>query len=122
MKQIPYFNDTTHTVFVGGVMVPAGESRLVDARLLPQHEVHEPAPEQADPLAELLKGTVAEVVAKLPELEHDDLERLGELEQLGQARKGILGPIAETLLATASKANGGSLDEQLKGESDAQAQ
>lgn len=122
MKQIPYFNEAVTTIFIGGVMVPAGESRLVDARLVPQQQSVAPDPERVDILAELLKGTVAEVLAKLSELTPDELGRLGELEQVGQARKGILGPIAETILATASKANGGSLDEQLKGEGDAQAQ
>ena len=57
----------------------------------------------------MLKGNVAEVVAKLPELSLDDIERLGDLEQTGQQRKGILGAIAERLLAEASKNEGGGL-------------
>ena len=34
MKLVPFFNDAGHVVFMGGVLVPAGDTRLVDARLL----------------------------------------------------------------------------------------
>lgn len=50
-----------------------------------------------------LKSNVAEVLAKLPELDLAAIEHLGGLEQTGQQRKGILGAIAERLLAEASK-------------------
>ena len=111
MNKTPYFNDTPNFIFVGGVMVPPYSTREVDENLLPREAAAEAeAPEtEPDELAELLKGNVSEVVAKLPELSLDDIERLGDLEQTGQQRKGILGAIAERLLAEASKNEGGGL-------------
>lgn len=82
MQKIPYYNSKDHAVFMGGVMVPAGETRLVDAALLPQAEPETVTEKQPDALAELLKGNVADVLAKLPELNLEDIERLGELEQM----------------------------------------
>ena len=39
----------------------------------------------------------------LPDLNLAETEALGELEQVGQARKGILGAVAERLLASAAE-------------------
>ena len=111
MNKTPYFNDTPNFIFLGGVMVPPYSTREVDENLLPREAAAEAeAPEtEPDELAELLKGNVAEVLAKLPELDLAAIEHLGGLEQTGQQRKGILGAIAERLLAEASKNEGGGL-------------
>ena len=73
-------NTGSNVMFVGGKMIPPGEGREVDERLLPP-ELRDPAPAPAAPaepsmaqlLAELLKGPVKAVVAKLPELSGDAL-------------------------------------------------
>lgn len=44
-------------------------------------------------LETLLQGTVAEVMLVLPDLSREEVEQLGELEQMGQARRGILGAL-----------------------------
>ena len=106
MKKIPYFNDADHVVFMGGVMVPPGETRLVDEALI----VAAPAADndvgndvgEADKLKELLKGKQDDVLKALPGLSLAEVEALGELEQVGQARKGILGAVAERLLESAA--------------------
>ena len=113
----PYFNDTNHVVFLGGVMIPVGDTRLVDARLLPEPvmaAVSTPEGAAAIDLEALLQGTVAEVMLVLPDLSREEVEQLGELEQMGQARRGILGPVADRLLSSANADIGGNLDEEVK--------
>ena len=117
MNLKPYFNDADHLVFIGGVMIPSGDTRLVDARLLPEPVMAAVSmPEGAAPidLEALLQGTVAEVVLVLPSLSCEELEQLGELEQMGQARRGILGQVADRLLSSANADIGGNLDEVVK--------
>lgn len=113
MKKIPYFNDADHIVFMGGVMVPPGETRLVDEALIVA------APAAADDigndgvvdslgsintakLEDLLKGKQDDVLKALPGLSLAEVDALGDLEQVGQARKGILGAVAERLLESAA--------------------
>lgn len=117
MNLKPYFNDTNHVVFLGGVMIPAGDTRLVDVRLLPEPvmaAVSMPEGAAALDLETLLQGTVAEVMLVLPDLSREEVEQLGELEQMGQARRGILGPVADLLLTSANTDIGGNLDEEVK--------
>ena len=105
--QIPVTNNTATMMYVGGALIPPGETRHFEEYEVPEHlrpAVDVPAEEaqSADPLAEvlaaLLDGNVASVVATLPEMPTADIERLGEMEQAGAARKGILSAIAEVLL------------------------
>ena len=97
-------------------MIPVGDTRLVDARLLSEPimaAVSMPEGTAID-LEALLQGTVAEVVLVLPDLSREEVEQLGELEQMGQARRGILGPVADRLLSSANADIGGNLDEVVK--------
>lgn len=107
--KIPVHNPTAMPIYVGAAMIPPGETRHFDEQDVPLHL--RPAPVEAapvaapaDPLAELLKGNVASVVAALADLPLADLERLGELERAGQARKGVLSAVAEELLVRAEAA------------------
>ena len=107
--KIPVSNTSAMPIYVGAAMIPPGETRHFDEQDVPHHlrpaPVAEAAPQApADPLAELLKGNVAAVVAALPDLTDADVERLGELEQAGQARKGVLSAVAEELLVRAEAA------------------
>lgn len=98
-------------------MIPAGDTRLVDARLLPEPvmaAVLTPEGAAALDLEALLQGTVAEVMLVLSDLSREEVEQLGELEQIGQARRGILGPVADLLLTSANTDIGGNLDEEVK--------
>lgn len=54
----------------------------------------------------LLEGSVASVNKQLAELSDADLERLGDLEQLGQRRITLLSAIAEAQLQRANAAEG----------------
>lgn len=111
MKKIPVHNKTAMPIYVGAAMVFPGETRHFDEHEVPHHlrpQEEAPAKKQAapaDPLAGMLKGTVKEVTAGLDGLLTGDLEKLGELEQSGQARKGVLSVIADLLLTRAVNAD-----------------
>lgn len=105
--KIPVTNDTKNYLSVGAVLIPPGETRHFEKEDVPHHlrpQTAESKPEDIplDPLAELLKGNVASVAASLPDMSVFDIERLGDLEQQGQARKGVLSAIAEILLTKAA--------------------
>lgn len=109
--KIPVHNNTAMPIYVGAAMIPPGETRHFDEHDVPHHlRTVEQAKEtvsqtNADPLAELLKGTIKDITAKLPGIPTEEIEKLGDLEQLGQARKGLLSAIAETLLERAAQAD-----------------
>ncbi|HLP97483.1 MAG TPA: hypothetical protein VK149_03460 [Sideroxyarcus sp.] len=103
MNKIPVHNKTAMPMYVGATMILPGETRHFDEHEVPHHlrqkqEEEQSAPALNNPLADLLKGSVAEVVAALAGMNAADIERVGDLEQQGKARKGILSAIAEKLL------------------------
>lgn len=110
-KRIWVHNPHKTNLHVGSDIVPPGETKDFPESRVPKHlrpaeqKEEQPAAPVADPLAELLKGTVKDVTAELPGMSTADIERLGELEQLGQQRKGILGAIAGLLLTRAANAD-----------------
>lgn len=63
-------------------------------------------PDNDAALHALLEGSVASVNKQLGELSDADLERLGDLEQLGQRRVTLLSAIAELQLQRANAAEG----------------
>jgi hypothetical protein len=108
--KIPVTNNGKTTMYVGSSIIPPGETRHFDENEVPPNlrPEREAAPQEmapADPLAELLTGTVADIAAALPTLALADIERLGEMEQTGQSRKGVLTAVAETLLKRADKSD-----------------
>ena len=104
--KIPVTNNTAMPIYVGSAMIPAGETRHFEEHEVPHHlrpkaeavPVEQPV---EDPLGEMLKGNVGSVVALLPAMTSADIEKLGELEQAGLARKGVLSAIAEIQLSRA---------------------
>ena len=107
--KIPVTNHGKTHLAVGSTLIPPGETRHFEEQdvphyLRPNAPAEKPADPPVDPLAEILNGNVASVVAALNGMLFTDIERLGELEQQGQARKGVLGPIADRLLQRASMA------------------
>lgn len=102
--KVPYSNETSGFVHIGPVTIAPGATRDVEQSHIPGYKPAEeaPAPPVDDPLAVLLSHSIPTVIAGLDGLSRDQLEKLGELEQKGQARKGVLGPIAEILLKAAA--------------------
>lgn len=107
-EKIPVENKTAMPMYVGGLMIPPGETRHFDAHQVPAHllptapkVIEEPAP---DPLLAILLGAVAAVMIGLPTLTDEELDRLAALETEGKNRKGVLGGIAAEKLVRAKKA------------------
>jgi len=103
--KIPVSNNTAMSIYVGAAMIPPGETRHFDEEMVPHHL--RPAAEEAaaepevEPFAALLGHGVKDIAAALPTMETAEIEKLGELEQQGQARKTLLSAIAEELLTRA---------------------
>ena len=109
--RVPIENKGKMPLYVGGVMIPPGETRHFEDDLLPP-EFRSSAPvvaevDAGDPLAELLEGNVAEVTAGLEGLSDELLARLAGMEAEGKARKGVLAAIAEAQLRRAEALAGG---------------
>lgn len=112
---VPFTNETDFYVTVGLLTIPPGQTRGIEATLHPDYSA--PADSPADELVEvdvseldlamqlLLAGNAESVLAAIADLADEELERLGELEQLGKSRKGVLGAVAEHLLNRAGAAN-----------------
>lgn len=120
--KVPYFNSDDHIVFIGGVMVPPNETRLVEESFIPSASTADSEPVQngevrqqgsepdnggavevdREKLVELLTRKQEEVLKELPGLGLQEIEVLGDLEQEGKARQGILGAVAERLLESAA--------------------
>lgn len=109
-KTIPITNPGDSPVFVGGKMIPPGETRVfTEAELPPEYKAPAPvaAAQAAGPdeaLLLILAATVAQVVAGLPDLSDEELARLALLEAEGKDRKGVLEAITALQLERAENA------------------
>lgn len=105
--KIPYHNTTDKFVTIGMVTIAPGHTRDVENSHIntpASTAAIEPTEPELDALATLLEGKVENVIAAVAGLSVDDLDRLGELEQTGKARKTVLSAIAERLLTLADAA------------------
>lgn len=115
-EKIPIYNNTAMPIYVGGAMIPPGETRHFDIEQVPHHlRPAAPAVEEEvapNPLADILGHSVKDIVAMLPALHDDDLVAIGEAEQRAEKpRTTLLGAIAEEQLKRAeAKAAGGNGD------------
>lgn len=105
----PYIVQPGHSVRAGGQSHRDGATvHLTDAdgeRLTAQGRVAQAAKgAQGDPLAELLKGKVGEVVERLTALSDDDLVKVAELEAAHSARAGVLKAVEAVQAARAAEA------------------
>lgn len=94
MNKVPHTNETQKFLHIGAVTIPPGETRDVDASLLPGFKPVVGLPSQPeippDLLAELLKASIKNIVPELPGMSDDDLARAATLEAAGQHRKSLL--------------------------------
>lgn len=117
--KIPVTNNTEMPIYVGSSMVPPGETRHFDEQDVPHHlrpvadAAVTPDEQQADLIVDLAAGTVKAAIEQIPALSLADLERLGELEQTGQARVTLLSALSDELLKRTQDAH---LAELLGGE------
>lgn len=106
MKLIPYHNAGRHAVHIGSKAIPPGETREVDATLVPGYRA---APVEADappPVTALLDGSAKDIVGALADLSDADLATLADVEAEGKSRKTVLEAITAIQLGRAQKAEG----------------
>jgi len=107
MNQVPIHNSGQTNRYIGGICIPPGETRLIDARLLPPEPAAEPDAPVADPIGDLLKLSVREIVADLGEFDDETLSRIEERElAAGSPRKTLLEAIAQEKLKRADAIQG----------------
>jgi hypothetical protein len=108
MNLVPYTNNKPHNQHIGGRVIRPGETRMVDASLVPNATPEEAAPGPAapNPLAELVKKKVKDIEAALPTLSDAELDEVLKLDGAdatdGQPRKGVAEAIAEEKLRRAA--------------------
>lgn len=104
MAQVPFHNSGSAPVYIRGVCVPPGETRMFEqpefAEILPATE--------GDPVAELAAGPVKDILARLAEIDGDAVARLEALELGREApRKTVLEAIAKRRFDAAQQAVSG---------------
>ncbi|MGY8624145.1 hypothetical protein [Chromobacterium violaceum] len=107
--KIPFYNDSEHYKTVGTQLIPPGETREVDATMLPGYAAAELALDDDAPVHivdSLLAGSLHELLSAIPVLAREDLELLGEREQAEGRRKDVLAAVSERLLTLASESLG----------------
>ena len=105
-NRIAYTNSHAHTEFIGGVMIPPGETREIDATHHPDYCAPGTGAGNDSPshiVDVLLAGDVATLLAHVPVLSVDDLQELSDREQAGARRENVLSALAEQLLTLASE-------------------
>ncbi|MBU1692289.1 MAG: hypothetical protein KJ958_05480 [Gammaproteobacteria bacterium] len=111
MEKIPVTNNTAMPIYVGSSMVPAGETRHFDIDHVPLHlrpvaaEVEAPFALDNNALVALIGESVKNIIEAFPTLTLEELEQIGEIEQLGQNRKTLLSAIATEILKREGDSN-----------------
>lgn len=118
-KLIPIENTGTSPMYVAGVAIQPGETRVFSEAELPVYlrpvaaiaEDLAPAALLEDPLAELLAGSVPSIVKKLPALSDEDLAKVIDLEAEGKNRTSLVEALAAETMRRAVAATGGGTGE-----------
>jgi len=102
-----YSNNTKNTVYIGGLGIPPGETRMVEAQFVDQPEPEEEDMPDPDPVRELLALKVGEIESVLDDedtiIELDILEAaLATEESRSKPRSGAVAALNEAILAAAS--------------------
>lgn len=97
MKRIPVTNTGDTAIYAAGVLIPPGETRMVEALQLMTTSAGTETPAAApatDSVLDLLDHSVKDIIAALPEVSDEDLDTLETAEQDGKTRKGVLEALA----------------------------
>lgn len=96
MDKIPYQNKGDTPVIIGGVTIPPGQTRAVDARLVPGAVATVETAGGKNPLLELFDATLSPVRAALSApLTPDELAQLEQAESEGRSREDALRAIGD---------------------------
>lgn len=104
-NRVSYHNPHSYPEYIGGVMIPACESREIDATHHPDYRPPESGTADTPQhiVDVLLAGEAANLLAHIPALGAEDLQLLSDREQEGARRKEVLSAIAVQLLTLASE-------------------
>lgn len=107
MKTVPVTNTTKANLHLAGKVIAPGDTRHIDITMVPDHLLPKERSEEvteapADPIVELLSGTVPEVGKALPDLDDEQLNAVEANEKVGQQRKGVLEAITAERLRRAT--------------------
>jgi hypothetical protein len=109
MALVPAHNDTKAPRYMGGKLVPPGETRMVEETYLGPPATAEPTPEPVDSLLALLDlsvpnftNSMVELVAS-GEVNQADIARLMTAENNGNTRKGAIAVLEEAALQLAAR-------------------
>ena len=75
MNEVHYHNDGKETVYIGGRSVPPGETKLVDAALVPRKVAEASAQDQSDDAADAQPGDEPQVNQEEAAGQEDSAER-----------------------------------------------
>lgn len=117
MSQKPITNHRATNMFVSGVVIPPGETKVFEETDLPPHlqgrDKPAPAPvEPADRVLQLLDQNVSEIIKAIeardangnPEVSDDEVLRLKQAEEDGKTRKTLMKAIDEEWVKRANDA------------------
>ncbi len=121
-NRVAYTNPHKHPEYIGGVMIPAGETREIDATHHPDYRPPESGTAEAPQhiVDVLLAGEAANLLAHIPALGAEDLQLLSDREQEGARRKDVLSAIAVQLLTLASEQQDEQRDDEQTGAGESQ--
>ncbi len=118
MRKIPYTHPDSapNPTTIGGVLLHPGDTRLVDASMVPGARAKAApaptAPPAEDDMETLRSDSVKDIVAKLEQLADEQLDELEQLERADdKPRKGVLEGIDEERLRRAAADDEGGGDD-----------
>lgn len=112
MSEVPIKNSGRETLYVGGYMIPPGETRILPASIVPAHfkpgaaapVQSSPAPTMEDVVANILRHSVKEISEMLPSLQTEDIDALETTESASEKpRKSLLTAFSEERLRRAAE-------------------
>lgn len=93
MKKVPFTNPGPGYRSIGGVMIAPGETRPVDARLVPGYgrkPAKRPKKKHSDPVLALLDNRIEVIVPQLPKLSDEAFDKLQQAERDGNKTRQTL--------------------------------
>lgn len=93
MKKVPFTNPGPGYRSIGGVMIAPGETRPVDARLVPARNnkpAKRPKKDHSDPVLALLDNRIDVIVPQLPTLTDEAFDKVQQAERDGNKTRQTL--------------------------------
>ena len=112
MATVPFYNRGKKPVRIGSVLIAPGQCRNVDAGAMGKPVV---AAEVAQPVgfdvSEVLKNSVAKIIARLPEFDADQLKKLKAAEEQTPEPRATLIPALDAKIIALAAGTDGDVDD-----------